>query len=78
MFEEGRGVEKDEAEAVRLYRLAADQGDAAAQYNLGRMFEKGKGVEKDEAKAVRLYRLSAKQGYSPSQEALKRLKVSFE
>jgi TPR repeat protein len=32
------GVAKDEREAVRLYRLAADQGNAAAQYNLGWCF----------------------------------------
>ena len=31
----GEGVLKDEAEAVRWYRLAADQGHAAAQFNLG-------------------------------------------
>ena len=29
------GVLQDEAEAVRWYRLAADQGFAEAQYNLG-------------------------------------------
>jgi TPR repeat protein len=31
----GRGVDKDEAEAVRFYSLAADQGLALAQSNLG-------------------------------------------
>ena len=33
-YEDGTGVEKDVREAVRLYRLAADQGNAGAQNNL--------------------------------------------
>ena len=31
----GTGVVKDEVEAVKYYRMAADQGFASAQYNLG-------------------------------------------
>lgn len=34
MYAEGRGLPKDEAEAVRWYRKAADQGDADARHNL--------------------------------------------
>ena len=34
-YENGAGVEKDLVEAVRCYKLAADQGDAVAQVNLG-------------------------------------------
>jgi len=41
------GVAQDYAEAVRLYRLAAAQGHADAQINLGHMFEYGKGVAQD-------------------------------
>ncbi len=33
--EDGTGVVKDEVEAVKYYRMAADQGNANAQYNLG-------------------------------------------
>jgi TPR repeat protein len=29
MYAKGRGVPKDDAEAIRWYRNAADQGDAA-------------------------------------------------
>ena len=47
MYVNGRGVLKDEAEAVRWYRLAAEQGHAGAQYNLGLMHAKGEGVLKD-------------------------------
>ena len=35
MYGAGRGVPQDDAEAVRWYRLAAEQGEASAQYNLG-------------------------------------------
>ena len=35
LYDNGWGVPEDDAEAVRWYRLAADQGDASAQYNLG-------------------------------------------
>ena len=51
-------------------RQAADQGDAAAQYNLGLMYTKGEGVPKDEAEAVKWYRLAAEQGYAKAQGAL--------
>ena len=37
MYDTGRGVPQDAAEAVRWYRLAAAQGDAYAQYDLGVM-----------------------------------------
>ena len=39
MYEEGNGVPQDYAKAVKWYRLAADQGYADAQYNLGVMYE---------------------------------------
>ena len=69
MYENGLGgLEKDEVEAVRLYRLGADQGDAQAQSNLGFMYRNGLGgLEKDDAEAVRLYRLSAYQGFAKAQ-----------
>jgi TPR repeat protein len=60
-------------EAARLYRLAADQGEAYGQNNLGVMYENGTGVAKDVAEAVRLYRLAADQGHSKAQAHLKRL-----
>ena len=37
----GQGVRQDAAEAVRWYRLAADQGIAGAQYELGNMYALG-------------------------------------
>ena len=53
----GGGVARDDAEAVRWYRKAAEQGHARAQWNLGDMYEHGGlGVARDDAEAVRWYR----------------------
>ena len=70
MYAMGRGVPQDDVEAVRLYRLAADQGQASAQYNLGVMYDDGRGVPQDDAEAVRLYRLAAEQGDACAQSNL--------
>ncbi len=53
MYRDGNGVLKDDAEAVRWFRLAADQGHATGQNNLGFMYASGRGVLKDEAEAIR-------------------------
>ena len=37
MYENGRGVRRDRVEAVRWYRLAAEQGDADAETALDRL-----------------------------------------
>ena len=51
MYDNGRGVVKDDTEAVRWYRKAAEQGHAGAQNNLGLMYLTGRGVTKDEGEA---------------------------
>ncbi len=54
----------DAREAVRLYRLAADQGYALAQNNLAAMFSRGEGgLPRSEREAERLYRAAADQGF---------------
>ena len=55
---------------MRWYRLAAEQGDAGAQNNLGNMYRKGEGVPEDDAEAVRWYRLAAEQGDAGAQSNL--------
>jgi hypothetical protein len=60
-------VEGKFAEATRWYRLAADQGHARAQCNLGIMYATGRGVPQDDAEAVRWYRLAADQGHADAQ-----------
>ena len=64
MYHNGQGVPQDYAEAVTLYRKAAEQGNAIAQINLGFMCHNGQGVPQDYAEAVTLYRKAAEQGYA--------------
>ena len=71
MYAKGEGVLKDDAEAVRWYRLAAEQGYANAQFNLGVKYNFGEGVPKDDAEAVKWYRLAAGQGHAEAQGVLK-------
>ena len=52
----GEGVEQDDAEGVRLYKLAAEGGFSMAQYNLGICYGNGKGVVQDHGEAVRWFR----------------------
>ena len=61
------GKPQDYAQAVKYYRLAADQGFAMAQYNLGNSYYNGQGVPQDYAQAVKYYRLAADQGHAPAQ-----------
>lgn len=61
------GPSNDDVEAVRRYRLAANQGDAQGQVNLGAAYGSGRGLPKDDAEAVRLYRLAADQGNALAQ-----------
>ena len=62
---------KDDREAARLFKLAADQGNASAQNNLGVFYAKGRGgLTKDDREAARLYKLAANQGYAAGQVTL--------
>ena len=58
------------AEAVSWYRIAADQGDADAQYNLGTMYRDGEGVPRDYAEALKWFRKAAVQGDARAQASL--------
>jgi hypothetical protein len=67
MFCYGQGTKVDFTEAVKWFRLAADQGFAGAQSNIGFCYDNGTGVIKDEKEAVKWYRLAADQGYAIAQ-----------
>src|SRR4051812_36311308 len=53
---------KDDAEAARWYRKAADAGDAEAALELGDMLVDGRGVARDPAEAVVRLRAAAGAG----------------
>ena len=67
MYATGRGVPKNDKTAVKWYRLAAKQGDADAQNNLGWMYDNGKGVSQNDKTAVKWYKLAAEQGNADAQ-----------
>ncbi|MDD0759736.1 tetratricopeptide repeat protein, partial [Shigella sonnei] len=46
---------------------AAEQGNAAAQFNLGVMYENGQGVRQDYVQAVQWYRKASEQGDAQAQ-----------
>ena len=62
MFADGRGVAKDEQQALQWYRKSADQGDRLGQTNLGIRYHAGRGVPIDEQQAAQWYRKAAEQG----------------
>jgi hypothetical protein len=49
----------DLPQAVRWYRLAAEQGEATAQFNLAHMYKHGRGTVKDVVEAHFWYALAA-------------------
>ncbi len=56
--------------ALRSFRLAAEQGNADAQFNLGFKYASGQGVPQDDKEALRWYRLAAEQGLAAAQAKL--------
>jgi TPR repeat protein len=63
-------VPEDVAEAAKWYRMAAEQGLASAQFNLGLSYVSGEGVPEDVAEAVKWYRMAAEQGLAEAQSEL--------
>ena len=68
MYYIGLSVPQDNSEAVKWYRLAAEQGSASAQYNLGLMHYKGKGVATDNVQAHLWWALAAAKGHENARE----------
>lgn len=60
------------ADALALYQKAADQGDPAGAFGLGRMFADGLGVARDHAAALQWYRKAEAKDHAPAIDALAR------
>jgi TPR repeat protein len=67
MYANGESVARDDEQAVRWFRSAAEQGDADAQFNLSFMYLNGEGVPQDYEEAIRWFRAAAEQGLAPAQ-----------
>src|SRR6266478_2781597 len=64
-YDKGKGVPKDQVEAVKWFRKAAEQNLAKAQLNLGLFyFDAGEGVAKDPVEAVKWYRRAVEQNFA--------------
>ena len=59
--------EAAKAQDIEPLRMAAEQGDANAQFNLGHRYDNGDGVPENDREAVRWYRMAAEQGHADSQ-----------
>jgi TPR repeat protein len=63
-------ADRDFANALNLFLIAARANFALAQVNLGTLYFNGQGVEKNYKEAARWNRLAAEQGLAPAQNAL--------
>jgi TPR repeat protein len=70
LYQRGWGVERNEAEAVKWFRLAADQGLVIAQNNLADTYALGLGVQQDFGEAFRWYHLAADQSSSYAENVI--------
>ncbi len=73
MYEKGNGVPQNDTEAVKWFRLAADQKKAHAQSWLGYMYENGKGVSQDYVLALMWLNLAVAQGDADSAKRVEKL-----
>jgi TPR repeat protein len=64
----GEGVAKNVVEAAQYYKMAADQGNAVAQYSYAVYLEKVEGVPKNVAEAARCFKMAADQGDTNAQQ----------
>lgn len=67
LTERRQAIVQDDVEAAKWYRFAAEQGYAAAQFNLALMIGAGRGVAKDDFVAANWYRKAAEQGHVEAQ-----------
>jgi TPR repeat protein len=70
MYAKGQGVPQDYVEAMKWYRKAAEQNNAAAQNDLGNMYTEGQGVPQDYVEAMKWLRKAAEQGNAAAQNNL--------
>lgn len=69
-FDKGKGVPKDQVEAVKWYRKAAEQNYARAQYDLGPCYLDGEGVPENQVEGVKWFRKAAEQNLAAAQYIL--------
>lgn len=71
LYDQGKGLPQDNAQAMQWYQKAAEQGLPQAQVNLGIMYEQGQGVKPDYVRAYFWYALAESQGDGQAPQAKK-------
>jgi TPR repeat protein len=64
---DGDGVAQDTTEAMKWFRMAAENGDAHAAYTLGRVYYKGEGTVVDYNEAFKWFLMAARKSDANSQ-----------
>jgi len=68
----------DKEEAFRIWSALAERGDAAAQFNIGRMYATGDGTARDMVEAYKWLLIASRRGRVDALTALKRLGPSMD
>ncbi|MBM3803542.1 MAG: sel1 repeat family protein [Acidimicrobiia bacterium] len=70
MYSRGRGVQRDDTEAVKWILRSAEQGNVSAQTMLGMRYVSGRGVPQNDDEAVKWFRAATRRGHPPAQHNL--------
>eukprot|EP00614_Pseudopedinella_elastica_P001196 CAMPEP_0172606202 /NCGR_PEP_ID=MMETSP1068-20121228/26396_1 /TAXON_ID=35684 /ORGANISM="Pseudopedinella elastica, Strain CCMP716" /LENGTH=142 /DNA_ID=CAMNT_0013408851 /DNA_START=53 /DNA_END=481 /DNA_ORIENTATION=- len=74
-YKQGEGVNQDETEAIRYWRMASIQGHGPAECMLGKFANRGwGGFEQSQAKAGEHYEVAAERGDEDAMDALAKFK----
>jgi TPR repeat protein len=74
----GAGIDQNETEAIRLLKLAAEEGQLPlAEFALGNCYEHGRGVEKDLTTAFKYYKQSSEHGSEQGTAALQKFQNQY-
>ena len=69
-YRDGKGIQQDYKKAFDWFKKSAEQGYAAAQFEIGFCYRTGKGIQQDYKKAFEWFKKSAEQGYATAQFCL--------
>ncbi len=73
MYENGEGVSRDFVEALKWYRLAAEQGHPGACDKVALFFDSGMGVATNKAEAMHWFKRAVNGGFTQAEVDLARL-----
>lgn len=74
MYSNGKGVQKNDTQALHWYTQAAENGEKDAQYNLGMMYLNAEGTAKNLPLAKKWLQRAADAGDPDAKQVLKGLK----